>query len=174
MRILLGITGSVAAVLAPKLIDLIANKYEVRVIVTDKVQKFVSIETEVYKDEDEWVSFEKISDPIIHIELRRWADAFLIAPCTMNTLAKISNGLCDNLLTNTARAWDFSKPFVIAPAANTFMWESHITKKQIELFKGLGGLVIPPVYKTLACGDTGIGAMAPIEKILHLVEALEY
>jgi phosphopantothenoylcysteine decarboxylase len=170
MRLLLGVTGSVAAVLAPKLIDRLINAgHEVKIIVTKNIHKFVSIRGDVHEDHHEWASFEEIGDPILHIELRKWADAFLIAPCTMHTLAKITNGLCDNLLTNTARAWDFSKPFFIAPAANTCMWESPITKTQLQFAEDLGIKIIPPICKTLACGDTGVGAMADIEDILNTV-----
>lgn len=67
----------------------------------------------------------------MHIELRKWADCLLIAPLSANTMAKISNGLCDNLLTNVARAWDYNKPMILAPAMNTMMYENPITKKQI-------------------------------------------
>lgn len=171
MRLLLGVTGSVAAVLASKLINKLTDAdHEVKVVVTKNVHKFVSIKGEVYEDHDEWTSFEKIGDPILHIELRKWADVFLVAPCSMHTLAKITNGLCDNLLTNTARAWDFSKPFFIAPAGNTCMWNSPITKVQLQFAESLGINIIPPVSKTLACGDTGIGAMANIDTIIDILE----
>jgi phosphopantothenoylcysteine decarboxylase len=92
----------------------------------------------------------------------------------MNTLAKISNGLCDNLLTNTARAWDYSKPFFIGPAANTHMWDSPITKNQLKIVQDLGIRVIPPISKTLACGDTGVGAMADINTILSYIDGVKH
>lgn len=88
----------------------------------------------------------------------------------MNTLAKISNGLCDNLLTNVVRAWDYTKPLYIAPACNTFMWNSLITKKQIKIMVEMGAIIIPPVSKTLACGDTGVGAMADIDQIVRIID----
>lgn len=172
MNILLGVTGSVAAVLTLKLFDALKANHEVKIVITDTVRNFASLDyyKEVYSDRSEWEQFNKIGDPILHIELRKWADLFLIAPCTMNTLAKITNGLCDNLLTNTARAWDYSKPFFIAPAANTYMWDSPITSKQLITAQDLGIKIIQPINKTLACGDTGVGAMADIKTIIDRLE----
>lgn len=69
---------------------------------------------------------------MLHIELRKWADCFLIAPLSANTMAKIVNGLCDNLLTNVARAWDYKKLMILAPAMNTMMYDNPITGKQIK------------------------------------------
>ena len=133
-NILLGVTGSVAAILTPKLIEALKNIGEVKVIFTDTAYNFVHghiINCQIYNDRSEWHEFEKVGDPILHIELRKWADVMLIAPCTMNTLAKISCGLCDNLLTNTVRAWDFKKPIFLSPACNTLMWNNDLTLMQI-------------------------------------------
>lgn len=176
MNILLGITGSVAAVLTHKLVWNLKQNHKVKIVVTDTVQNFIDLSPhqEVYNDRSEWDQFNEVGDPILHIELRKWADLFLIAPCTMNTLAKITNGLCDNLLTNTVRAWDSSKPFFIAPACNTHMWDHPITTNQINFAQeDLGIQVIPPTSKTLACGDTGIGAMADIDTILSFINMVK-
>lgn len=82
-----------------------------------------------------------ISD--IRLDLRKWADAFIIAPLDANTLAKIANGLADNLLTCVARAWDFNKPFYFAPAMNTCMWEHPLTNEHVKkLIMVLGCKVI--------------------------------
>ena len=76
-----------------------------------------------FVDEDEWTSWSKRNDPVLHIELRKWADLLVIAPLDANTMGKICNGLCDNLLTSILRAWDIKnikrKPVVICPAMNT-------------------------------------------------------
>jgi phosphopantothenoylcysteine decarboxylase len=173
MNILLGVTGSVAAVLTPKLIDSLKELGDVKVIFTDTTYNFIhshEVHHQIYNDRSEWSEFDKVGDPILHIELRKWADVMVIAPCTMNTLAKISNGLCDNLLTNVVRAWDWGKPMIIAPACNTYMWDNPITHRQIETMKDMGTKIVPPVNKTLACGDTGIGAMAPIKSIRQFVQ----
>ena len=61
-------------------------------------------------DEEEWHQWQKKGDPVLHIELRKWADLLIVAPLSANTLAKMAQGLCDNCLTSVVRAWDFSKP----------------------------------------------------------------
>ena len=176
-NILLGVTGSVAAVLTPKLVDELKKFGDVKIIFTETAYKFVSghyrymtIDNEVYNDESEWREFQKIGDKIIHIELRKWADVMVIAPCTMNTLAKIANGLCDNLLTNIVRAWDYDKPLIVAPACNTLMWDSPLTTHHMMFITALGIEIVYPVSKTLACGDTGVGAMSDIPKIVQKVK----
>jgi phosphopantothenoylcysteine decarboxylase len=107
-------------------------------------------------------------------QLRRWADVLLIAPLSANSLAKLAGGLCDNLLTCVARAWDFAggKPLVVAPAMNTAMWEHPLTTRQLGVLTGtLGVRVVPPVSKALACGDVGAGAMASVADIVAAVRA---
>lgn len=94
----------------------------------------------------------------------------VIAPLDANTMAKIANGLCDNLLTCTVRAWDMKKPLLFCPAMNTFMWEHPITSSHVEQLVNIGYTHVPPIRKTLACGDTGIGAMAEVETIVSLVK----
>lgn len=66
-----------------------------------------------------------MGDPVLHIELRRWADVLVLAPLSANTMAKVAHGLCDNLLTSVVRAWDYAKPMIVAPAMNTYMWCVH-------------------------------------------------
>lgn len=111
--------------------------------------------------DDHW----RLDDEVLHIELRRWADMMVIAPLGANTMAKIANGLCDNLLTSVVRAWDWNKPFVVAPAMNTFMWNSPFTEQHLNVLRELGARVVPPIAKKLACGDDGVGAMALIDDI---------
>lgn len=65
-------------------------------------------------DEDEWRAWQAVGDPVLHIELRRWADVYVVAPLSANTLAKLANGLCDNLVTCVARAWDFQRPMLVS------------------------------------------------------------
>ncbi|GAC98837.1 hypothetical protein PHSY_006432 [Pseudozyma hubeiensis SY62] len=113
----------------------------------------------LWTNADEWSSFRSIGDPILHIELRRWADVLLIAPCSANTLAKIWGGLCDDLLTSFVRALERGKRKVLFPAMNTAMWENEVTEEQVQGVRGRGWEVSGPVEKRLACGDVGRGAM---------------
>ncbi|XP_059441814.1 phosphopantothenoylcysteine decarboxylase-like [Corylus avellana] len=78
----------------------------------------------------------------------------------VNKMLQIGGGLCDNLLTCIVRAWDYSKPFFVAPAMNTLMWNNPFTERHIMSIDELGISLIPPVTKRLACGDYGNGAMA--------------
>ena len=121
----------------------------------------------VFRDEDEWKAWQKRSDPVLHIELRKISDVMIIAPLSANTMGKLANGLADNLLTSTFRAWDFkSKPCLIAPAMNTYMYENPITEIQETFLRDkLGVQIVPTVLKTLVCGDTGKGAMASVSSI---------
>jgi len=179
MRILLGVTGSVAAVLTKKIVkSLQAAGHEVRVVVTESARFFFQekeVEALILKDEDEWPAGGYTKDmPVLHVRLRDWADVLLIAPLTANTLAKLANGLCDNLLTCVFRAWDPQKPIILAPAMNTKMWEHPHTSLNLQSLEylrqaGYSIEVISPISKTLACGDTGIGAMAEIDTIVQAV-----
>jgi phosphopantothenoylcysteine decarboxylase len=188
MNILLGLTGSVATTLAPKLFTAFKQMGEVKIVVTESARPFMDnmpYGCGWYTDEDEWEwpnrpgpdfsgfrrNYEK-DDPVLHIELREWADVFVIAPLTVNTLAKIANGICDNLLTSIFRAWDWNRPVVVAPAANTLMWQSPFTAEHLQKLQGLFNLfhVVPPISKMLACKQEGEGAMAQIDDIVSVVE----
>ena len=170
MNILHGLTGSVAVTVAEKFGTSYKDKgYQSKVIRTSSAERFegVGIRTfdKRYEDEDEWYEYSHNGD-VLHIDLIKWADVFVIAPCSANTLAKIANGLCDNLLTCCARAWDFKKKFIIAPACNTLMYSHPITQEHLDKIKSWGIIVVPPVEKKLFCGDIGIGAMENVEEIL--------
>lgn len=187
-NILLGVTGSVAAVLTGKLVRALKEVGDVRVIFTECGKYFVEKnakgerefrdlqETSVLRQEDvmdeshEWPEVYMIGDPVAHIELRKWASCLVIAPLSANTLAKINYGLCDNLLTSVYRAWDWTRPIILAPAMNTMMWENDPTKEHIYGCRRRGCRIVGPVRKTLACNDEGMGAMAPIDEIVKEVK----
>ncbi|KAF7727188.1 putative phosphopantothenoylcysteine decarboxylase [Apophysomyces ossiformis] len=115
----------------------------------------------------EWKMWKKKTDPVLHIELRNWADIIVIAPLDANTLAKLANGLCDNLLTCVLRAWDPRKPVIVCPAMNTHMWNHPFTARHLSvLVETLQFKTISPISKKLACGDIGMGAMAEPESIV--------
>ncbi len=91
---------------------------------------------------------------------------------TANTLAKLAHGQADNLLTSVARAWLPSKPVILAPAMNTQMWLHPTTQEHLDTLRTRGpGVIVHPQTKKLACGDTGIGAMAKIEDIVNAVRS---
>ncbi|XP_042488823.1 phosphopantothenoylcysteine decarboxylase-like isoform X2 [Macadamia integrifolia] len=163
-RILLAASGSVAAIKFGSLCHSFSEWAEVRAVASKASLHFIdkaSLPQDVvlYSDEDEWSSWKKIGDNVLHIELRRWADVMVIAPLSANTLGKIAGGLCDNILTCIVRAWDFSKPLFVAPAMNTFMWNNPFTQRHLDSIE-LGVSLIHPITKRLACGDYGNGAMA--------------
>ncbi|ONK77693.1 uncharacterized protein A4U43_C02F9540 [Asparagus officinalis] len=173
-RVLLAASGSVAAIKFESLCRSFTEWAEVKAVVTKSSLHFLdqsSLPREVtlYTDDDEWTSWKKIGDGVLHIELRKWADLMVIAPLSANTLAKIAGGLCDNLLTCIVRAWDYNKPLFVAPAMNTFMWNNPFTKLHLETIDKLGISVIPPITKRLACGDFGNGAMAEPSEIYTTV-----
>ncbi|KNH09720.1 phosphopantothenoylcysteine decarboxylase [Perkinsela sp. CCAP 1560/4] len=129
----------------------------------------------LYTDEDELAFWEERGS-VLHIMLKSWADLFLIAPLDANTLAKIANGMADNLLSCVARAWPVGgKPFLIATAMNTDMFDHPLTKMQLEIMtQTLQAQHIAPISKQLACGEFGVGAMANVNTIVEFLEkALE-
>ena len=157
-KILIGITGSVASIKLPEIIEKFKSNFSdvnICLISTKSALHFVNIHqyNEIsslinrlnylkntnsnhlftFSEEDEWSSWNGRNDPVLHIELRKWADIFLISPLDANTLSKLSNGMCDNLLTCVARAWDFKKPIIVCPAMNTFMYQHLITEQQINI-----------------------------------------
>ncbi|RIB15587.1 flavo protein [Gigaspora rosea] len=183
INILIGATGSVASIKIPILVQSLLQyeNVEIKVVSTDNALHFFDKESltkelgvEVTTDADEWKAWSKMSDPVLHIEYRNWADIFVIAPLDANTLGKVANGLCDNLITCILRAWDMTRPVVVCPAMNTFMWDHPFTSTHLRILnEQLGFQVIPPISKKLACGDMGVGAMADVVTIVeYLVQTL--
>lgn len=111
-------------------------------------------------------------DPVLHIVLRDWADMMLIAPFSANTLALISNGICNNLLTSVVRAWDLKKSVIVCPAMNTAMWDHPFTQKQLDILIAppFNYQVLGPLEQLLECGDIGMGAMTKPPQILATVQ----
>ncbi|XP_053282500.1 phosphopantothenoylcysteine decarboxylase [Pleuronectes platessa] len=174
-RILVAVTGSVAALKLPLLVSqlLQLSGVEVRVVTTEHAKHFFNpadISVKIYSDQEEWELWAQRSDPVLHIELRRWADLLLIAPLDANTLGKIANGICDNLLTCVVRAWDTTRPLLFCTAMNTAMWQHPITAQQVSRLKEFGYVEIPCIFKKLACGDEGKGGMAEVSTIVGVVK----
>ena len=109
--------GSVATIKLGLVYGQLRSFADVKVVSTQAANHFsgdAKLPEPILSDEDEWSSWKQIGDPVLHIELRRWADAFVIAPLSANTLAKLANGLSDNLLTCVVRAWDFAHPLLVS------------------------------------------------------------
>ena len=172
MNILHGVSGSVAAIRADRVLHALQAHGEVQVVATAAAEHFLPpLEATVHRDADDWRRWRTLGDPVLHIELRRWADVLVVAPLSANTLAKLAGGLCDNLLTSVVRAWDYGQPLLVAPAMNTLMWTHPATAGQLDRLRSWGAVVIEPVAKELACGDVGAGAMATPETITAAVGA---
>ncbi len=169
-KILLGVTGSIAAYKAVELVRLfIKNGDTVQVVMTEAATKFVAPLTfqtlsrnPVYVDQFAPI----VSWQPEHIALSD-CDLALIAPATANTLAKMRYGLADNLLTATLLAT--RAPIVVAPAMNTGMWESPVTQENIAALKARGVKIIEPVDGELACGVKGNGRMMDPDKIFERI-----
>jgi phosphopantothenoylcysteine decarboxylase len=209
-RVLLGVTGSVAAIRTPALFGALrAIGHEVRVVATGPSLYFfdpaelaeagqdpaeVTTDRSLFLDSDEWPGTRyHRGDEVLHIEFRKWADLFLVAPLDANTLAKFALGISDNFLTCVFRAWDFAKPVILAPAMNTLMWDSPVTLRHLrQLLEDRAAgpipagwtlddapsvfaqyapriILVPPQAKRLACGDIGVGAMAEVTAIAEVV-----
>lgn len=180
-NILLCVTGSVAAVKVLELVNLLLPFAMVRIVTTQQGEYFLKsqlsalaeLNVEVLRDKDEWPELSgpyPVGEPILHIEMRRWADLLIVAPLDANTLAKITHGYCDNLLTSVVRAWDWSKPVILCPAMNTMMWENKPTLEQVHTLQSWGATIINPVEKKLACNDVGMGAMAAVTDIATMAQ----
>ena len=164
-NILIGITGGIAAYKICTLIRLYRKaRANVRVVLTPNALNFVTKLTlqtlsnnEVYVD-----NFEIDEYKPEHIALTE-ADIFVIAPASANTIGKIANGICDNLLLSTACA--FSKPILIAPAMNENMWNNPFVQENMSKLKKHGYHIVEPETGFLACGTNGVGRMKEPEEI---------
>jgi phosphopantothenoylcysteine decarboxylase len=181
-KIILGVTGSVAAIKTRLLAEKLQQFGEVRIVITNPAEYFIQAELKalqqrnipIFRDQDEWPALDghyPVGEPILHIEMRRWADCMVVAPLDANTLAKMAYGMCDNLLTSIIRAWDWNKPLFLCPAMNTMMWENAPTAKQVRLLTRWGATIIEPIEKKLACNDIGMGAMAEVEDITQTIDS---
>lgn len=173
-KILLGVTGSIAIYKSLDLIRLFTKAgAEVKVVMSEAAKKFIvplTFETlsgnQVLDDTNEsWATDHN------HIKTGEWADLFVIAPATANTIAKLSNGIADNILLQTALAYPRLK--VIAPSANTNMLENPFIKANLKMLALANYAIIDTQTKELACKSVGNGAMAePLEIFWHCAKAL--
>ncbi|UBH09488.1 bifunctional phosphopantothenoylcysteine decarboxylase/phosphopantothenate--cysteine ligase CoaBC [Macrococcus armenti] len=173
MKILLGVTGGIAAYKAIDLTSkLVQNGHEVRVIMTESAEQFVTplpfqalSRNPVYTD----IFYEQNPAEIQHISLGDWADIMIIAPLTASTLGKIAHGISDNMLSATVLA--FKKQIYLAPAMNSNMYENIAVQTNIDTLKKRGFKFIEPGEGFLACGYVAKGRMSePIDIIQYITE----
>ncbi|KAJ7151034.1 flavoprotein [Mycena filopes] len=179
-HVLLITTGSVASVKAPLIVEELLRHENVKVEVVATKPSLVFYDADairqtgvrVWTDADEWPATYKIGDPILHIELRRWADIVLVAPCSANTLSKIAHGVCDNLATSLMRALAPTTPTYLFPAMNTLMYSHPLTAEHLRVVRDVVKYnIVGPIPKALACGDVGIGAMTEWKDVVGVVVA---
>ncbi|KAI7497400.1 flavoprotein [Hortaea werneckii] len=211
-HLLLAATGSVATIKIPNIVGALAKYDNVSIIIllTESSCNFLQGQSGeqpslaqianmknvdgIYRDEDEWRKPWVRGDSILHIELRRWADLMVIAPLSANCLAKMAQGLSDNLVMSVIRAWDATgmldparpgvalpysgkKGIMVAPAMNTAMWHHPLTAEHMKRLNSdwaisNGGWieVLDPIQKEIACGDTGAGGMHEWKSIVASIE----
>ncbi|GMM49159.1 phosphopantothenoylcysteine decarboxylase complex subunit [Starmerella bacillaris] len=188
VHILLAVTGSVATIKLPLIVHKLKQLYRKRAVIQIVATKASTYffdpsdlpkDIKVWYDRDEWRSRipyrqgEGVSfmDHQLHIQLRRWADVLLVAPCSANTLAKLTHGICDNLLTSTFRVWNPEVPVLLAPAMNTHMYTNPVTKRHFDILKKEFPFVevLKPVEKVLVCGDIGMGGMCEWTEIVQIL-----
>lgn len=171
-NVLLGITGGIAAYKICSLIRLLKKaKANVRVVVTPNALNFVTkLTLQTLSGNEVFVeNFEIDEYKPEHIALTE-SDIFVIAPASANTISKIANGICDNLLLSTACA--FSNPILLAPAMNNNMWENPFVQENINKLKTAGYNILEPETGYLACGTNGVGRMREVEDIFDKISEI--
>jgi phosphopantothenoylcysteine decarboxylase/phosphopantothenate--cysteine ligase len=162
-RILLGVTGGIAAYKACTLVRLLVRAgYEVEPVLTAGAERFVTAET--FR-----ALARAVPNPDPYPHLGRW-DVLVVAPLTANTLARMAHGLADDVLTEAVLA--HTGPVLVAPAMNTRMWLNPATQENVATLRARGVEVVGPAEGELAEGEEGVGRMAEPEEILARVEAM--
>ena len=168
MKVVLGVTGSIAAYKACELVRLLVKRGdEVHVVMTEHARAFVTpltfqtlsrnpVECNLFEDPQDWKPE--------HISLAAAADLVVVAPATANILAKMVHGIADDLLSSTLLAT--KAPVVVAPAMNDGMWTNPATQANVAALVARGVRVVQPGTGELACGTSGTGRMAEPSEIL--------
>ena len=169
-KILLGITGGIAAYKTAELVSILRKEnFEIRTVMTKAAQKFITPLTlrslsnnNVYTDMFEHESENNMN----HISLSRWAGMILIAPATANFMAKLAHGFCDDLLSTLCVAKSKKTPIAIVPAMNKEMWQAETTQINLNTLKKRNISILGPNEGTQACGEYGMGRMLEPQEIL--------
>ena len=167
-RILLGVSGGIAAYKSAELIRLLRqNGAQVRVVMTEAAQQFITaISLQALSGEAvRSNSFDAAAEAAMgHIELARWADALLIAPATADLIVRLSQGQADDLLSTLALATQ--SPAVLCPAMNSVMWQQASTQAALETLQQRDWQIVAPTSGDLACGEVGVGRLAELPEIV--------
>ncbi len=171
--IILGVTGSIAAIKSEDLIKRLKEIARVIVVMTEAAREFVSPEELAKASGNRVVTglferYRKEKESVEHISLAEEADLLLIAPATANIISKLANGIADDMLSTLALA--MKVPILIAPAMNTDMWENPITQENVAKLKARGYGFVGPSWGRLASGRMGKGRLAPIRRMLKGAE----
>jgi len=171
-KILVGVTGSVAAYKAAELVSTLRKEgFEVRVLMTHTAEKFVG----------RWTFFSLSGNPVVtemfeevkefnplHISLAEWADVMIIAPATANIIGKLAAGLADDVVCCTAMA--LTGPMIVAPAMNERMYRKKLLQANIEKLRELGVEVLEPEEGWLSCGASGKGRLPSVPELVKIVK----
>ena len=173
-QITLAVTGSISAYKAADITSQLTKLgLEVKVLMTPAARKFITpLTLQVLSKNPVGLDVMIEEDPkrIEHIDIGKETDLFLVAPASANTIAKLSMGLADNMVTSTALALPQGTKKILAPAMNTKMLEHPATQRNLKLLQDYGYQIIQPRHATLACGDQGSGALATVESIVKAVK----
>ena len=171
-RIVLGVSGGIAAYKAAELVRLLVKAgADVHVVLSEGGARFVTAVTfQALSGNTVWTDLwdARMPNNMAHIDLGRDADAILVAPATADFIARVAQGRADDLLSTLALARDV--PLIVAPAMNRQMWESPPTQRNVALVRGDGVTVFGPAAGDQACGEVGMGRMLEPEELLERLE----
>ena len=169
-RVLLGVTGGIAAYKACILVRLLRlHGASVRVVMTRSAERFIGPATfAALSDHRVYTDLWEEPGVVLHVRLAHEADVAVVAPATANVLAKLTQGIADDLLTSTLL--EASCPLVLAPAMHTGMWEHPATQANANTLAARGARIVGPARGALAAGDEGMGRMTEPDEILRAIE----
>lgn len=174
-KILLGITGSIAAYKAPLLVrELVKKGAEVNIILTNSGEQFVSSLTLTNLSRNRVITdmfdSESQKSGAWHIELAHNCDLMIIAPCSATTMGKLANAICDSPLVSVATALPANIPLIVSPAMDSTMWLHPATQRNLKQIENDGAIILPPIEGELSSGFSGPGRFPDINDIVRFIE----
>ncbi len=177
MRLLLGVSGGIAAYKACDLVSRCRSEgWEVRVVMTPAATRFVgpltfeALSNQPVMTDALAAGHSAGPDAVEHVAWAKWAEVAAVVPATANTLARLACGLADDPLSTVFLALPEGTPVVLAPAMNTAMWRHPATRRNAAWLRDMGRYAfVEPIVKRLACGDVGMGALAAVDEILDAI-----